>query len=103
MSETEKMFVVPSKPGLVLRDPVTRQILPEEGGWVPRNTHWTRRCMHKDCTEVAPPAPAPPTATEKPSEPEGEELAEPATDAPKPKKKRATRKKTPAPPTATEE
>jgi hypothetical protein len=39
------MIVKPVVPGAVIRDPVTRQALPAEGGEVPDNTFWTRRWL----------------------------------------------------------
>jgi hypothetical protein len=46
----EKMFVVP-KPGLTVRDPITRQPLPAEGAEVPRDSYWIRRVTDGDVTE----------------------------------------------------
>ncbi|HXG47688.1 MAG TPA: DUF2635 domain-containing protein [Methylomirabilota bacterium] len=43
----EKMFVIPRQ-GLVVRDPVTRQPLPAEGGHVPRDAYWLRRLADGD-------------------------------------------------------
>lgn len=39
------MIVKPVVPGAVIRDPVTAQPLPAEGGEVPDNTFWTRRWL----------------------------------------------------------
>lgn len=39
------MKVKPTIPGAVIRDPVTRQPLPAEGGEVPDNVFWRRRLI----------------------------------------------------------
>lgn len=41
------MFVKP-KAGLKVRDPITRQWLPDEGGEVPEDQFWTRRLLCGD-------------------------------------------------------
>lgn len=50
-----KKFLKPSK-GLLVRDPVTKQIMPEEGKnvvWVGRiGNYWKRRVMFGDCEIV---------------------------------------------------
>jgi hypothetical protein len=38
------MKVKPVDPNAVIRDPHTKQPLPAEGGDVPENNFWTRRC-----------------------------------------------------------
>lgn len=49
-------------PGLVVRDPVTRQALPPEGGEVPDTTYWRRRLADGD---VQPSTAATPRTTTK--------------------------------------
>ncbi|WP_034627447.1 DUF2635 domain-containing protein [Desulfocurvibacter africanus] len=59
----DTMFVKPSRPGLVVRDPVTKEPLSPEGREVPRNSFWTRRLTGGDVVT----APRPETATAQPS------------------------------------
>lgn len=47
----ETITVKPA-PGLVVRDPATRQALPAEGAEVPRNTYWMRRLRDGDVIEA---------------------------------------------------
>jgi hypothetical protein len=59
------MFVKPA-PGLIVRDPETREPLPPHGDWVPRTTYWLRRLRDGDVSEAEPggaaePAPHPQT------------------------------------------
>jgi hypothetical protein len=49
------IFVRPVSPGLIVRDPITRQPLPSEGAEKPRDTYWLRRLADGDVVEVAPP------------------------------------------------
>lgn len=51
MSRTE--FLIP-KPGLVVRDPETLQVLPEEGDTVVLTSYWRRRISDGDVTIRAP-------------------------------------------------
>lgn len=56
----EKMFIKPSREGLVVRDPMlAMQPLPAEGAWKPCDSYWTRRLIAGDVVETAPPADAP--------------------------------------------
>lgn len=57
--DREKIYVIPAQ-GLVVRDPATRQPLPPEGDWKPRDTYWERRLNDGDVKEVEPPAAARP-------------------------------------------
>jgi hypothetical protein len=49
MRKTE--FVIPKK-GLIVRDPVTKDALPEQGGSVDLNTYWKKRIRDGD-VEIA--------------------------------------------------
>lgn len=54
------MKVKPAE-GRAVRDPLLRDLLPDEGRDVPRDDYWTRRLMDGDVVEVAEesaPAPA---------------------------------------------
>lgn len=46
------MFVKPSSPGLVVRDPVTMERLPDNGRDVPNNSYWQRRIIDGDVVLV---------------------------------------------------
>jgi hypothetical protein len=69
------MYVIP-KPGLMVPDPVLRDVLPPEGRLVARSEHWIRRLRDGDVTEGEPP----------PDEPHAEQPASPPDDggAPEP-------------------
>lgn len=41
----EKIFVVPTQAGMVLRDPVSKRILPDEGAFVKKNSFWLKRIV----------------------------------------------------------
>lgn len=41
----EKIFVVPKQPGMILRDPITKRILPDEGAFVKKNSFWLKRIV----------------------------------------------------------
>ena len=43
-----KIRVKPAKPGAIIRDPHTKQALPEEGGEVPDTNYWRRRILQGD-------------------------------------------------------
>lgn len=60
------MFLKP-KPGLVVRDPVTKFPLPAEGRDVQMTSYWQRRLDSGD-VEVPPP-PAAPAPTQEPEDP----------------------------------
>lgn len=51
------MFVKPSAPGLLVRDPVSKRPLPAEGGEVPESTYWLRRLRAGDVVPCDAPAP----------------------------------------------
>jgi hypothetical protein len=51
------MFVKPA-PGLAVRDPELRDLLPAEGREVARNEYWLRRVLDGDAVESVPAAPA---------------------------------------------
>jgi hypothetical protein len=47
------MFVKPA-PGLVIRDPDLKDLLPAEGRQVPDSDYWHRRVLDKDVVECSP-------------------------------------------------
>jgi len=53
------MFVRPA-PGLKVRDPVLRDLLPDEGRDVPAEDYWLRRLRDGDVLEGAAPEPTEP-------------------------------------------
>ena len=56
MEQPKKLFVKPVNPAVEIKDPVSRIVLPSEGGEVPDNTFWRRRIdISKDVVEVKPP------------------------------------------------
>lgn len=59
------MFIRPAKPGLIVRDPQTKQRLPAEGKEVPPLTYWFRRLRDGDVLEGPPPI----TNTKPPTKP----------------------------------
>jgi len=59
----DTMFIKPARPGLVVRDPITRETLPDEGREVPRSTYWIRRLTGGDVVTAL----RPETATAQPS------------------------------------
>lgn len=66
------LYVKPAVPGAVVRDPVTRQALPQDGGEVPDNVYWRRRLPRPgipgDVVEIPrPPAAAPATPQSAPA------------------------------------
>ena len=67
------MRVKPAAPGLVIRDPVSHQALPAEGGKVADSTFWRRRLAQGDVVPVEEPAPAPHRARPPTSHPAREE------------------------------
>jgi hypothetical protein len=50
------MHVRPTVPGAVIRDPVTQEPLPQEGGRVTDSTFWRRRRQKGEVVECEPPA-----------------------------------------------
>lgn len=52
----DTMFIKPARPGLIVRDPVTREALPTEGREVPRSSFWIRRLTAGDVVDAAKPA-----------------------------------------------
>ncbi|MBU1229554.1 MAG: DUF2635 domain-containing protein [Proteobacteria bacterium] len=61
----EIIFVKPA-PGLVVRDPVTKEPLPPQGARKEKSTHWLRRKAAGD-VEFLPLAPVPAPAKTKPA------------------------------------
>lgn len=55
---SDRIYLKPGVPGLLVRDPDTGRHLPAEGGWVPRGQYWLRRLAAGDVVETAPPAAA---------------------------------------------
>lgn len=55
------MFVKPA-PGLVIRDPDLRDLLPDAGREVPDSGYWQRRLRDGDVIAAAPPADTEPAA-----------------------------------------
>ncbi len=53
------LFLKPAKPGLIVRDPITRNPLAAEGETKPRNSHWLRRLKDGDVVETVPEIPKP--------------------------------------------
>jgi hypothetical protein len=53
---SERLFVKPARPGLVVRDPVTLKPLAEKGESKPRDNYWRRRLKANDVVECPPPA-----------------------------------------------
>jgi hypothetical protein len=47
------LFIKPA-PGIIVRDPVTREPLAAEGESKPRNPHWLRRLKDGDVVEAKP-------------------------------------------------
>lgn len=41
----EKIFVVPKEKGMILRDPITKRVLPDEGAFVKASSFWWRRIV----------------------------------------------------------
>lgn len=54
-----RLFLKPSRPGLIVRDPRSKLPLPEAGAHKPDNSYWRRRMRSGDAIEVAPPAAVP--------------------------------------------
>lgn len=48
------LFLKPSRPGLIVRDPETGKPLAEEGETKPRNSYWLRRKKDNDVIEATP-------------------------------------------------
>lgn len=51
----KKLFLIPAKPGLVIKDPYTHKPLKEDGEWKPEISYWTRRVNDGSCVEGKPP------------------------------------------------
>lgn len=58
----QNVRLLPARPDVTVRDPITREALPAEGASKPLNTYWSRRLVDGDVMVApAPPAPAPRT------------------------------------------
>lgn len=44
----ERVLMRPTRKGLFIRDPITKQILKEEGEMKPKSTYWLRRIKDGD-------------------------------------------------------
>ncbi len=53
----EKMFVAPAREGLIVRDPITLELLAAGGAWVPCDTYWMRALGCGDVVEKTPTIP----------------------------------------------
>lgn len=78
MKQPRTIYVRPA-PGMRVRDPHTKQVLPEEGATKPRDSYWERRVLFGDCLEGPAETPAPPQPTE---------AAAPEIDQPAPRRSR---------------
>lgn len=57
-----RLFLKPSKPGLIVRHPRTHRVLPEGGAWVSDNQFYRRRIAAGDAVQATPPQAATPPA-----------------------------------------
>ncbi|MFG6462263.1 DUF2635 domain-containing protein [Roseateles sp. DXS20W] len=53
----ETVHLIPARPDVTVRDPITREPLPAAGELKPLNTYWSRRLVDQDVM-VAPGLPA---------------------------------------------
>jgi hypothetical protein len=53
---TDKFFIKPARPDLLVRDPIDMKPLPAEGAEKPMSQHWLRRARDGDVIEVKKPA-----------------------------------------------
>lgn len=49
------IFVKPAREGLIVRDPITKQIMPADGKEVTDSTYWRRRLRDGDVVKARPP------------------------------------------------
>lgn len=56
------MMVKPINPAAVIRDPITKRVLPAEGGDVPESNFWIRRLRAGEVVRIDPPTGAAPIA-----------------------------------------
>lgn len=77
-----RIFVKPTEQGLAwkLRDPVSKEPLPKDGGMVPDTNFWRRRIKNGDVVETAPPKA---TASKGASSGKGPKVADKGKDADK--------------------
>lgn len=71
---------VKAAPGMKIRDPDLKDLIPDEGRDVPNTDYWLRRLRDGDVVEAKPPVAAPDAA------PAPEQAAPPAAAAPKAEK-----------------
>lgn len=76
----ETLFIKPARPGLLVRDPISREPLPDTGAEKPRDTHWLRRLREGDVVECDPPAPIPAQAEVSAGPSQGDSPEEAAAD-----------------------
>jgi hypothetical protein len=69
MPPPSALYIKPARPGLIVRDPATKQPLAEAGEEKPRITYWLRRRDQGDVVETARPAPATQPKTSKKEDP----------------------------------
>lgn len=50
--KTQRFKLKPTRPGLIVRDPVTMKPLPEDGSIKPMNSYWLRRIREGSAVEV---------------------------------------------------
>lgn len=62
---SEKLYVKPVNAGALLRDPVTKRVLPSEGGFVQPTAFWRRRVRNGDVVLADPPKSAARVAPER--------------------------------------
>lgn len=53
----DTMFIKPTSPDMIVRDPVNFEQLPVDGAEKPRNQHWLRRLRDGDVVEAKMPKP----------------------------------------------
>lgn len=93
MVKRDSIFVRPSRPGMIVRDPVSLKQLDENGEEKPRTTYWLRRVRCGDCIEVGTAVAKPKPIVPPQPMPEPERVTPAAEAAALPKKKKATEKK----------
>jgi Protein of unknown function (DUF2635) len=69
------IHVRPARAGLLVRDPVTRLLLPPEGAAVADSSYWRRRVRDGDVELTAPPAVPTSTTRRRPSRRDADDAA----------------------------
>jgi len=70
---------VKAAPGMKIRDPDLKDLLPDDGRDVPDTDYWQRRLRDGDVVEANPPAEAPEPPAPAPALPKAEKAAKPDT------------------------